>query len=488
VFRIIFWVFLSVCAYGSLLDDISEKIVHKQMQMDLPEVKGKALTFSLQIDNRQIKFSSSKEIAHRLGIQTQLFKSGNGKDHAVLTRKNGRVVGTVTVDGKRYAVSTDTNGKVILVKEDPKFQRKFQHDFHLPKRPDMLPGIKPVTEKEEAQTENGSSSSSGESSVQNGVTVIDLMIFYTQAFTDYYGEDTDLLIQNFVDQANQSFVNSHIDAYYNVVHTQLLTLADVNESIDMSTALDNLQENEEVKDLRDTHNADMVSLIRKYPDKNDGCGISYMLYDAFKDDIDAFKPYAYNVVEVKRVDETTNEHPYYCSELSLTHELGHNLGCAHDRDHANNGGLFSYSYGYDHDDSDDSKDFATIMSYDPGEIAYFSNPDIERNGIPIGIAQGEEDEADNAATIQQSKKEIADFYLPDTCTGGFVPKQGDKSLCVPNTTPEHNTTESTASCPSGQRLLQGTEICEDAAEEGPEDLGEESDPGCELIQGTTECS
>ncbi|NJL17883.1 MAG: hypothetical protein HC938_12475 [Nitrospira sp.] len=70
---------------------------------------------------------------------------------------------------------------------------------------------------------------------------------------------------------------------------------------------------------------------------------------------------------------------------TLTHELGHNMGNAHDR--ASGGtGVFAYSYGY----RDTVGKFRTIMAYPCPTVScprvkYFSNPKIKINGRPAGI-------------------------------------------------------------------------------------------------------
>ena len=58
---------------------------------------------------------------------------------------------------------------------------------------------------------------------------------------------------------------------------------------------------------------------------------------------------------------------YYCTEYSFAHELSHNMGNAHDRDHADSPRSFPYSYGYDV--AGDSA-FGNIMSYDGHELGF----------------------------------------------------------------------------------------------------------------------
>ncbi|MBI2732352.1 MAG: hypothetical protein HYX44_03290 [Aquabacterium sp.] len=62
---------------------------------------------------------------------------------------------------------------------------------------------------------------------------------------------------------------------------------------------------------------------------------------------------------------------YYCEMLSLAHELGHNLGNAHDKANSSFPGVFSYSYG-----KGVSGQFGTVMSYISPRVALFSSPQL----------------------------------------------------------------------------------------------------------------
>ena len=102
---------------------------------------------------------------------------------------------------------------------------------------------------------------------------------------------------------------------------------------------------------------------------------------------------------------------WYCSDLTYAHELGHNMGCAHDRDNAGVNGRYAYSYGY----QAPSAAFRTVMAYATGcgspctRVTHFSNPNVTYGGAATGVAQGSPDAADNAATINFTRTEMAAF-------------------------------------------------------------------------------
>jgi hypothetical protein len=85
---------------------------------------------------------------------------------------------------------------------------------------------------------------------------------------------------------------------------------------------------------------------------------------------------------------------------AFIHEIGHNLGCAHDRQNDNGCGAYSFSHGWRFY-GEGGRRYRTIMAYAPGmTIDYFSNPDVLFDGVPTGIPVGEPNAANNVRTIK----------------------------------------------------------------------------------------
>ncbi len=234
--------------------------------------------------------------------------------------------------------------------------------------------------------------------------VIDVMVLYTPGMAAAYpGDAVRTRIQYLVDLANQALANSAIHVRFRLVHAEE---RDYPDSGSMETALTLLTNNETVfqgvETLRDLYGADQVTLLRRYVDA--GCGMAWLMQQSNA-------RYAYAVVHDGRRSDG-----YYCDDLAYVHEVGHNLGCSHDRANSNgNAGMYDYSYGYQFQAA--GQWYRTIMSYDcPGgctEISYFSNPAILYQGVPIGVAPGSPDAADNSDTINQTSYLVQD-YRPAT--------------------------------------------------------------------------
>ncbi|MBI4617670.1 MAG: hypothetical protein HY720_28925 [Planctomycetes bacterium] len=150
---------------------------------------------------------------------------------------------------------------------------------------------------------------------------------------------------------------------------------------------------DEVPPLRDRFGADLVALLIDKGAATGVLGLAGGIYDpeAPSDDL------AYVVVMASLAPGV------------LPHELGHLMGCGHDREDGVQG-AFEYSWGH----TAAGGEWSTIMANGGGlgdgyGIPNFSNPDVEFRGQPTGAPEGSPDWADHARTLDETAAAIAAF-------------------------------------------------------------------------------
>lgn len=229
-------------------------------------------------------------------------------------------------------------------------------------------------------------------------TTIDIMIIYSpQAVTANFADDTALAAHaaGLIASINAAWARSGVTATARLVYAGRTT---TNESGSLETDLDRMQlENDgffdDILSLRTTYGADIVSLIDSNSDSQ-ACGIGYITRPQV--DPTYYAQLGFNVVGFDCI-----------SSYSFEHEVGHNLGCAHDLDNAGDptSRAYSYSVGWRFNAGNPSTQYRTIMSYAPGiRIPYLSNPDISYLSSATGTSS-----ANNALTINNTAPYVASF-------------------------------------------------------------------------------
>jgi hypothetical protein len=227
---------------------------------------------------------------------------------------------------------------------------------------------------------------------------VDVMVFYTPGAAALYGgAGVQARIQHLINVTNDAMTNSVTRAQIRLVHTQQVAYSD---TADTGTALDDFQQNvgvfQGVESLRTIHGADLAILLRPYV--GDGiCGQAYM---------NTFPPAFEEFFAVWAYSHTSID----CPDLTLAHELGHNLGLSHSRRQDGVGGILPHALGYGVDFT-----FVTTMAYPESfnapTLPLYSNPALDCVGLPCGIPEGQPDSADAAAAIR-AKGSLAASYRP----------------------------------------------------------------------------
>ncbi len=222
-------------------------------------------------------------------------------------------------------------------------------------------------------------------------TVFDGMIAYTDDARAAAGgaNAINAECQAAVDVTNLAYTRSGVAARYRLVWRGEVAYA---ESGNSSTDLGRLQDTNDgfidgLHTTRDSFNADFLTL---WVDSLDACGRAYCTSD---------RGSAMSVVQ------------WECAagNFSHPHEVGHNQGCDHNPE--DGGGCSDYSYGYGHRFFVSGTGYRTIMSYNNDanqytRIGYFSNPNVNFNGVATGTAS-----RDNARVINNTRGTCENFEL-----------------------------------------------------------------------------
>ncbi|CAM9873433.1 unnamed protein product [Ectocarpus sp. 4 AP-2014] len=240
-------------------------------------------------------------------------------------------------------------------------------------------------------------------------TQIDVMFLYsdaslTRVVNGATAAQMESLIANELPKATEAAVNSDIDLQFNLVHAGPLPYQQASlGAASANSELSFLSTNADVKDLRDTHGADLVVLVGSF---SGTCGLGYINFNTQVSDEDN----GFSLIDARCFEGKTT-----------THEMGHNLGCLHDL--ANNGfdPANDYSHGLRYCTGTGTR-FHTIMAYscdynaEQGYIGdfvpalnHFSNPDVSYLGQPTGTAT-----ADNARTVRENMEAVSKFRIPCT--------------------------------------------------------------------------
>lgn len=224
--------------------------------------------------------------------------------------------------------------------------------------------------------------------------IVDVLVVYTPSARVQAGSVNAIQAQiaMAIADANVAYQNSLVPMVMHSVGVEEIAYVESNS---VQTDVGRLQGTsdgmmDQVHARRDVLGADLVALITTTQDPQ-FCGYAF---------IPAYIPFI--EPDTRGFSVTTRS----CLFANIfVHEIGHNMGCAHDRANGS-GGVFSYSYGH----RTPINQYRSIMAYPPGiSTPYFSNPEITLGGEAMGVPIGQPNESYNTETHRFTAPFVAEF-------------------------------------------------------------------------------
>ncbi|MFT3897069.1 MAG: M12 family metallo-peptidase [Thermomonas sp.] len=400
-------------------------------------------------DGRLLGFQYDRSIRHEDSGDWTWIGHLQGQEgvQAILTFGAGAVYGSIGQPGSRPLRLTMRDGASWLVETDPaQFAGMASHAAN-PVSPDYQIVSPAALKRLLAQKPaSGGVDSAGlapkaTSAAVAAVTTVDLVIGYTQGFVTAQGGTSNVVtrLNSLVDTANTGLLNSKVSGQIRLVHTMQVNYTDTNtndDALDQLTGYDPDSQDQTtpnaafnaLRAARETYGADLVSLVRPFKDpEQDSCGIAWLIGGGKQKvtSTNGWDYFGYSVVSDGQDKNEQDGKTYYCEEHTLAHELGHNMGSAHDRETAKGDdgtlddpddyGAFPYSFGYK------PAAFYTIMAYgDSGQTSYltFSNP---RTTFCGGAACGVNNSEDNAKSLGSIMPPVSGFRATVASDGDSLP-------------------------------------------------------------------
>ena len=365
------------------------EIIHSE-EVELPEILNGGLSgakFLLPLPGGETmevaRWFESRHAPGKFSISGEVADGENGIFS--LARSGDSVSGVISSPSAAYQYRGTVDGSFVVAEID----RSALAECLGSHEPD------PTEEQIAAASERAAAGFTGErpageipQAAEGDTETIDILVVYTDDVARRYGgtsgAEADIL--STIGLSNQRFQASRADTRLRITTMREIEYdenGNADEDLDALTFTDGMID--QVQAWRDVDGADLVAM--SVAEMNLYAGLAWLGGEA--------RDSEFAIYSVTRHDQL---------DWAFTHEIGHNLGCAHDRDNAGGAGYRNYSFGYRYEGAS-GRTRRTLMAYSPGlRLDQFSNPDLEFDGRPVGSSR-----EDNARSIRETSKNVAAF-------------------------------------------------------------------------------
>jgi hypothetical protein len=416
-------------------------------------------------DGHPIRLQYQRHIEHPNGNWTWVGRpvGGGAGSEAILTFGQKAVFGTIPDGAGAPLEVTTSQGRTWMVQSDER-----RVSSAAPMAGDLLaaPSIAGAPQSPARRKPGSAATLASAESSATAQTTVDLVLGYTAHFAQRLGGQSQAVTRlNFmVDVANQAYFNSEIGGQLRLVNTvqvaypdatvnrtALFELSGVTCTVTSGTApmyLPDAGANctnaavpaalQPVLAAKAQYGADLAGLVRTFESpEQQSCGVAWLLGGGRA----AIGPAnaKFGLAVISDSSGTTFSDPdngASCRNETLAHELGHNMGLAHDVETAQGNddtnsdgnaldpeeyGAYADAFGYKADS------FFTVMavpSLGQSGVRMFSNPRKTTCGSTNNLPCGVVGQSDNARVLSQTMPIVAGFSVPRVPISG-VWRRGD---------------------------------------------------------------
>lgn len=364
--------------------------------------EGAEIALPLPNGQTEVAIVTSRELDQDGFLQIQGVSRMDGAGSpTVVTVSKDAVFGTVMSNGNEYQIVT-RQGKTQIVDPVTAGWSRLRGPDHV----DV-----PSTDEAQSAAGGATAQAAGAASTTSTVpvplaagkidTTITVFMTYSATYVSQWGTEAvaRTRLSNLVQVANSAYANSGTGIAFKIVGWAKVAQADTTPQVVLPAMRGDTGAFKGISAQRRNAGGAMTVFFSPFnttTGRTNTCGLAYVPGGG-AGGMSLYKAQVGSSLFAALNDGQANG--YYCEMLTLAHELGHNLGNAHDKAHSSFPGVFSYSYG-----KGISGQFGTVMSYISPRVALFSSPKLTCTASrqPCGTAS-----ENVVATMLQTKGTVA---------------------------------------------------------------------------------